>query len=224
MPQVAAARVCWMLSLVILLGAGIAAAHTCPQTCIAPVSVCTTNPTGNTSFANSRGYSSCSFDLIQGRAVAQTTDFANADIEASDRYVVVGPPIGTSVAVTARLIVGGTTSGSCSFSCSGGGMSISLADSGGVPLTFGNSLVSGPISGMLDLSLTKNSGQPFRLNWALHAYSFKADFNRGFANATATLSFLVPPGVSIQSCSGYLGSVVTPTVPASWGLLKIRYR
>lgn len=211
--------------LVIAVGIGDkASAETCPRTCIDPVSVCSTNPSGSTSYQDFRGYSSCSYDLVQGRATVSSTDHCYALVDASDRYVVVGPPIGTPVALTARLIVSGSTFGSCSFSCSGGSVSISLADSGGVPLTFGKSQQSGPISGMLDLSLTKNSGQPFRLDWTLHGSSFKADFNRGLANATATLSFLVPPGVRIQSCSGFLGTVATPALAGSWGSLKIRYR
>ena len=212
-------------------------AQPCPETCIetpSPARHCSSNPTGIWSGNTADGTGTGSYDLALGKAQAQSAYFAWATVDAADEYVITGPPDGTPVAITARLVLSGTMNRQCQYfgdyllGCAGAGLSITVVDSASSSLSYespASNIGLTSVSHTLELPLTKNAGQPFRLGWSVHAGSSQqSDLNiHGSANGTATLSFQVPPGVTISSCSGYVGDVVSAR-PGSWGALKLRYR
>ena len=210
-------------------------AQSCPETCIESPNPphCSSNPTGSFGGSTGDGGGSGSYDLALGTARAGSSNFGWARVEASDEYVITGPPNGTPVAITARLVLSGFVRRGChyidgyAYDCTYAGLGSSIADSAGSSSreywspdgTTGLS-----VSHPLDLPLTKNVGQPFRLDWAVRAGSGRPSSNlQPGADGTVTLSFQVPPGVTISSCSGYVGDVVGAR-PGSWGALKLRYR
>ena len=214
-------------------------AQPCPVTCIEMSwpGRCSSNPTGSWSEGFPDGQGTGSYDLALGTARALTLGQAWATVHATDEYVITGPPDGIPVAITARLVLSGSLRTACQLfdgrwsNCREAFLSITIADSAGSSQfdqrTY--SPAGGPPSTSsvlhtLDLPLTKSTGQPFRLDWSVSASSdwYPVDV-RSSALGTVTLSFHVPPGVTITSCSGYVGDVV-PARPGSWGALKLRYR
>ncbi len=76
-----------------------------------------------------------------------------------------------------------------------------------------------PFDHTLDLSVAHAVGVPFPLDLQTAA---GAVF--GEASIQGVLSFVLPPGYSIQSCQGYAGSGSVPTTSTTWGAIKARYR
>jgi hypothetical protein len=232
----AAGRLLLFVGLAFSLHARQSFAQNCPQACTnvgrgvdsGSPPTCGPSPTGTVTYSDGASPSNsarCIYDLHLGTAEAHTTNTAHALTDAADRYVVNGAPAGTPVSLTVRLNVTGFTQTSCFVSCSFARLSVSVADSGGASISYATPSFPGTsVAQTLDLPLTKLAGQPFRINWSIYAISASADFRPGTADGKATLSFMVPAGMTIGSCSGYVGSVVTASTPASWGTLKIRYR
>ena len=72
----------------------------------------------------------------------------------------------------------------------------------------------------LSIAIATTTDQVFRV-----AYAEECDVLNGSAFANGTLSFSgLAPGAVVTSCKGFQQDAPTPTVPVSWGGLKIRYR
>jgi hypothetical protein len=74
--------------------------------------------------------------------------------------------------------------------------------------------------GTLVMTLTRPAGAPVGLE-------IEASMSGGgmdSANGTFIFDFVLPPGVSVTSCNGYVQDAPVPARPASWGEVKAAYR
>jgi hypothetical protein len=74
--------------------------------------------------------------------------------------------------------------------------------------------------GALDLVLTREAETPVGLEVEANVFAW----NDNAARATVTFEFVLPPGVSVTSCRGYVQDAPVPASPASWGVVKAAYR
>jgi hypothetical protein len=225
-------RLCVMslaVSGAMVAGTTIGHAGSCPQTCFSagsPSSCSVVSKRDTTTMwigsVYDWGNAYARYDLAAGTSYVEADHRDQAEVVASDRYTLVGPPPGSSVTIVAHLTLSGYAQTVCSggLNCAYAGVRASLADSGGTGVNL-TSIYSNPI---LDLPLTRVVGTPFVLTWDTMAYGSVVDLHGANAAVSATLSFDLPPGVGIASCQGYSAGFVTPTSRDSWGAIKIRYR
>jgi hypothetical protein len=148
-------------------------------------------------------------------------------VTARDRFDVAGVPPGTSVDVTAELLVDGsvTTPGCGGSGCFGGigaaveanGMRVE-EDAGG------EQHAPGPVDSHPAPRLTVSivAGLPVLIEFWLHGARAPGGDHR--VEAAGTYRFVdLPPGVAVVSCRGLVGPA-TPARTASWGRLKAAYR
>ena len=164
-----------------------------------------------------------SYDLVTGRLYAEARGCSgfdgpgggSANVRASDRFRLVGPPGGGPVVFEARLQLAGGVGGSFG-TCSGdilelGGASASANDGGTMAL---HTTITIPISHQV--------GDEFRIDCYA---SGSAGGSGGLGFVEAQLSFAgLPPGYGVASCQGYAGDGAVPTRKASWGAFKLHYR
>lgn len=149
---------------------------------------------------------SLAWDLVAGTfsttSTCQNVEYCgDARLDLYDDYVVSGPPAGSPVTLTAKLNLSEDNFGYVVFE-EVGGQSVTQRNPGPYPDHYA-----------LQLALEELSGKPFRL----HTYSAEGNGNSG------TLSFFVPKGVTLTSCYGYAGSVITSARAGTWGALRQRY-
>lgn len=195
----------------------------CPQTCVVVGgAVCSTNASWDLASSSSSGAARISYDLAKGTSYAEADWVDYAGVAATDRYVILGPPLGTSVPIVVDVAVRVMRSCYCSGGfCSCGNATASLSDSGGVTISTGSIAVS---TLTMSLPLTKIVGQPFTLTWQSSVNGNMVNVHGVDADEYQTLSFELPPGAGIMSCAGYSTGFVTAATHSSWGKVKSYYR
>lgn len=157
---------------------------------------------------------SCAIEIPYGGPVGQFT---------ADEFVLTGPGSGP-ISFVAQMHVTGTAAQGCQticapfcqLYCSYGTLRASLKE--GSQSSEANSS-SGSLLADLQLPLSKNVGQPFRLDMELSAYAHCA-----WAHLERTLTFALPPGYGMTSCYGYSTPAPTAISRAGWGRLRTLYR
>lgn len=135
----------------------------------------------------------------------------HATVYAKDRYRLVGPAGGGSVAFEAIVSAYGSASGF-------GSVGVGLTETGG-GTTSVNEGDAGGFNQYLVLPLSHPVGEEFELEVSAYA---SAELT---ALAQATLFFSsLPPGYGVASCQGFTGGGAVAARTASWGALKLRYR
>ena len=214
-----------ILLLLTVLSASSAAAQTCPQTCTdnwpGALGLCYTAPARDTS-----GSASCSpypdatshisYNLVLGElsATAATCPVGGSSygfVDAHDRFRLVGPSGGGSIAFEARF----TASGSAGFP---GTVSASVREVGGATQSVNDGGNGGFIQTLV-LPLLHAVGEEFELAYEVGASAATS------AHAEGTLWFAgLPAGYGIASCQGFQGVGAVPTRLTSWGSVKALYR
>jgi hypothetical protein len=139
----------------------------------------------------------------------------------TDVYVVHGPTAGTPVTFRAQLTVFGSV-----FSLPGG-LAVARAHFG-VPAepylerVYGENGTHGPYEEVLELVLTRNSGEPFPLEFMVGARGQAQGTQAGAGCSLRFTDFL--SGTNITSCQGFRNTIGLPARPASWGGVKAAYR
>lgn len=219
----------WSTVLFIALGSELAHAGDCPQTCFKAGSPSSCSVVARRDTSTSWSFSAtvwgnalARYDLTAGSSYVEADHSDEAQVQATDRYTIVGPPAGTLVSIVAHLALSGYAQINCVGShCAVGEVTATLADSGGNSVSLTSPISSSPT---LDLPLTQPAGVPFVLTWTTDASGSTVDFLGADAAATAAFRFDLSPGVGIASCEGYTSGLVTATNHESWGTIKVRYR
>jgi hypothetical protein len=217
-----------------LLASATAVAQPCPGSSIylfppPPDPIFSTIPIRTVSFTWDLGNGSARYNLVLGTIAATSIgDPAGgfgSHVRAEDQYVLLGPA-GPPVAFSVRLYVTGTAEGRNDgyLPTDMGSVTMSAAliepggaqDSSTVTASPGQTL---PFNPTLEIPLTHAVGEPFDVLMALHT---QGGFSTGILNGK--LSFIMPPGYAIASCSGFAGSGATAAAKGTWGSLKLRYR
>ena len=199
-----------------------ALAGDCPQSCISScftLPVCTADSTGES--ASVHGASS--FDIPSAHLAAQSSCFENccADVTVNEDFTLEGLPLGTPIAITARLdvriemnqgYVGGGGAGARLTNPLGGEVqwSVQSPDTGEVDLVRDT---------VLTLPLSVQAGSPFRLGFGVNCGSSEM-----IVSVDGVFSFDgLPSQSSIVSCRGFT-QIPVPTRTTTWGGVKARYR
>jgi hypothetical protein len=194
----------------------------CPLSCI-NYSNCTTLPVRSVSegAVHGSGPGTGSYNLPAG--TLQASGYASggfgggAEVDARDRYKVIGIPAGTPLAFNAQLDVSGSGAQTGYFYASllegtSNQQSWSNSNPGELMYIVNTSLV---------LTINRLAGEEFEMTSTVSAGTGQI----GSASTSAALHFAnLPQGAQIVSCQGFVQDFPVPALPASWGSLKAQYR
>ena len=187
-----------------------------------------TEPARSTQCCNADFCGTADYDLARGglNATMSSSEYGgptgDARVVASDEYVVLGMPSGTPVTIQAEFQLTGyyTNQTAC---CDGdaSGSILEGATNRAASSFSGGAVGENSFDRTLSITVAAVAGASFVLRLEVRAHGTEG----ANAEITGQLRFSgLPAGTSLTSCQGFRQDGPTPTIPSSWGSLKIRYR